>query len=124
PANAMVPVHLGTVLLMQGRREEARASYLRALELNPGVVPAHTALGIMAVEEGRVQESVGHWQSAVKIDERQYARILTIGGGFWRTGRRSQARPLLELFVDSAPPATWSKEIERVRALLAAEGTQ
>ena len=122
PENAMVPVYRGTFHLMGGQREEARAAYRQALAINPGVARAHSSLGIMAAEEGQVGEAVSHWRQAVAADPQEQAKLLKVGTGLWRGGRKAEGRALLELFLASAPPETYRDEIERTRDLLAAAG--
>lgn len=119
PENPRVPVHVGTLYLMAGRRDEAREAYRQALALNPDVAAAHVSLAVMASEDGRVDEALGHWRSAVAADPQEYAKLLAIGSRLWSAGRTAEARPLLELFAASAPAATYRVEIERVRGLLA-----
>ncbi len=80
---------------------------------------AHVSLAVMATEDGRSDEALAHWRSAVESDPSQHAKLLAIGGRLWSAGRRSEARPLLELFATSAPPAAYGEEIGRVRGLLA-----
>jgi arylsulfatase A-like enzyme/Flp pilus assembly protein TadD len=120
PENPMVPVYLGTFYLMGGQREKARASYEEALAMSPDMARAHSSLAIMGAEEGRTDEALAHWRKAVASDPGEYAKLLTIGTGLWSSGRRAEARPLLELFVTSAPRETYREEIDRVRGLLAA----
>ena len=120
PGNPMVPVYFGTVYLMDGRRSQARSSYEEALALNPNTVRAHTSLAILASEEGQVEASLSNWRKAVALDPREHAKLFAVAGRMWSAGQKAQARPLLELFVESAPPETFGKEIGRVLDLLAA----
>jgi tetratricopeptide (TPR) repeat protein len=122
PANAMVPVYLGTFYLMGGQRAEAREAYERALAMNPRVARAHSSLAIMAAEEGRIDEALAHWRRAVEADPQEHAKLFKVAAGLWRGGRASAARPLLELFVDSAPRRPYAREVEQARQLLAAPG--
>lgn len=122
PRNPAVPVHRGTLLLMRGDRAGAGAAYAEALALNPDTVAAHTALGILAVEDGRLEAGVEHWRRAVTTDPRQLSRLMAFGTHLWSRGENAAARPLLELFVASAPADTYGEEIARLRALLAGSG--
>ena len=119
PGNPMVPVYLGTFYLMGGQREQARAAYEQALDINPDTVRAHTSLAIMASEEGRIDEAIDHWRQAVDIDPQQSALLYSTANGLWSTGKRAHARPLLELFAESAPTETFGGEVDRVRTMLA-----
>ena len=122
PDNAMVRVYLGTVHLMGGQRQQARAAYQEALAMNPGVARAHSSLAMMAAEEGRLDSALGHWRRALEADPQEHAKLFTVAAGLWRAGRVDLARPLLELFVESAPRQAYRAEIDRARGLLAAAG--
>ena len=114
----MVLVHLGTLWLMSGDRDQARGAFEEALVENPEMVAAHTALGVMAIEEGRAEAGVGHWRKAVNADPQQFSRLLAMGMSLWNRGQASTAAPLLELFAESAPNDVYRDEISRVRSLL------
>ena len=122
PENPMVSVHKGTVYLMAGDREQARGAFVEALVLYPELVAAHTALGIMAIEEGRTDAGVAHWRRAVMADPEQLPRLFAFGIHLWNRGQTSTGGPLLELFQVSAPSDVYQEEISRVRTLLAESG--
>jgi tetratricopeptide (TPR) repeat protein len=119
PGNPKVEVYEGTLHLMGGQRAAARAAYLRAVALNPATAAAHSALGAMAAEDGEAATALEHWRRALALDPREHAKLLAIGRGLWQAGRVAEARPLLELFLASAPGEASSAEVARVRALLA-----
>ena len=118
PDNSMVSVHEGTLYLMSRRRGEARGAFERALEVSPDLVAAHTALGLMALEEGSLESAVDHWRQAVTVDPQQCDRLLALATQLWNQGQTAAARPLLELFVSAAPADRYRDEIDRVRGLL------
>lgn len=120
PGNPTAFVYLGTLHLMGGQRDQARRAFNEALALNPTTVQAHTSLAIMALEEGQLDMATEHWRQAAEIDPRQYARIFSIADRLWSAGQHGQARPLLELVVESAPPESFTREIERARQMLSA----
>jgi arylsulfatase A-like enzyme/Tfp pilus assembly protein PilF len=118
--NPLVPVYVGTLQLMAGRRQEAEAAFKRALSLNPDTVRALTALAIMAGEEGRIDEALSLWRRSVARDPREYEKLASIGVRLWQAGQQSRARALLELFVSLAPVDPYGAQIEQVRRLLEA----
>jgi len=122
PTNPAIPVHSGTLYLMAGDRDRARQAFEEALTLNPDTVAAHTALGVMEVENGNLNASLEHWRRAVAADPSQYSRLLAFGTRLWTSGQTEAARPLLELFVASAPAGTYGLEIQRLRDLLGTSG--
>ena len=119
PSNAMVLVGVGTVELMGGDPVRARRAFEAAVALNPGVARAWSSLGVVAAEDGHPEEAIGHWKKAIALDPAERAKLLGFGSLLWQHGRRSEARRYLELFVATAPPATYAREIERVRGWLA-----
>jgi tetratricopeptide (TPR) repeat protein len=119
PSNARVLVSQGTIHLMSDDRGRARASFEAALALNPDVARAHSSLGVIAAEEGRVQDAIAHWKRAVSDDPREWGQLLTLGTLFWRRGQPAEARPYFEFFVAAAPSSPYARDIERVRTWLA-----
>jgi tetratricopeptide (TPR) repeat protein len=122
PRNAAVPVHLGTLQLMAGDRDRARAAFQQALALNPDTVAARTALGVMEAEDGNLEASVEHWRRATAVDDSQYARLLAFGTYLWERGQIDRGRPLLELFMTSAPADRYREELDRLRELISTSG--
>ncbi len=119
PESPKVPIHAGTLYLMAGRRQEAADAYRQALALNPNAASAHVSLAIMAIENGRRETALEHWRAAVAADPLQGAKLFQIADRLWGAGRTADARPLLELFVASAPVGTYRRQIVRARSLLA-----
>ena len=119
PSNAMVLVNLGTVHLMARDRERARETFEAALAQNPRVARAHSSLGVMEAEDGRVEEAIDRWKKAVALDAREYEKLLSLSSFLLSGGRSVEARAYLEFFVASAPPALYTRDIERARSWLA-----
>ena len=72
----------------------------------------------MELEEGRISEGVDLWQRAVIVDPQQLPRLLAFASHLWNQGNRAAAGPLIEIFLELAPPETYAKEIARLRQLL------
>ena len=119
PSNAMVVVHRGTIRLMAGEREAARADFEAALARNPTNARALSSLAMMAAESGDVKGALGRWRAAVAVDPGEYAKVLALGGLLLRQGRTTEARAYLELFAAGAPPSRYARELEFVRSWLA-----
>jgi arylsulfatase A-like enzyme/tetratricopeptide (TPR) repeat protein len=117
-SNAMTVVEIGTVHLMAGDRDRARASFLEALAINPAVARAHSSLGVLSIEDGRADVAREHWNAATSLDPREHEKILGIGIALARAGRTAEARSCFQFFVDAAPRARYRTEIERARLWL------
>jgi arylsulfatase A-like enzyme/Flp pilus assembly protein TadD len=118
PSNAMVLVNAGTVHLVAGDRTRARQAFEAALELDGAVARAHNSLGVIAAEEGRLPEAIARWQRAAALDPADYQTLFNLGSTLRRLGREAEARPYLEAYLEAAPVALESRDIERVRAWL------
>jgi Tfp pilus assembly protein PilF len=119
PASAMVLVDIGTVHLMGGDTARARESFEAALRQNPDVARAHSSLAFVLAESGRADEALEHWRKAIALDAGESGKLVALGRLLAQRGRAAEARPYLELFVASAPPARYAREIEQARRWLA-----
>jgi hypothetical protein len=66
--NFLAQTNLGTALLGQGRREEAREHLAEAARLRPDLALAHLNLGRVELAEGRVEEAIAAFQRAVDLE--------------------------------------------------------
>jgi len=119
PASAIVLVNVGTVRLMAGDSARAREAFEAALVQNPNLARAHSSLGFLLAESGQGGEALAHWKSAVALDPAESGKLLALAQLLAQRGRAAEARPYLELFVASAPPAVYARDLERVRRWLA-----
>ena len=90
--------------------------------MNEETVAALTALGIMEMEEGRLDEGTAYWRRAVTLDPQLLPRLLAFASGLWNRGDSAAARSLIEVFLAVAPPDVYASEIARLRQLLASSG--
>jgi tetratricopeptide (TPR) repeat protein len=119
PASAIVLLNVGTVRLMAGDPARAREAFEAALAQNPNLARAQSSLGFLLAERGQVGEALAHWKSAVALDPAESGKLLALAQLLGQRGRAAEARPYLELFVASAPPAPYARDLERVRRWLA-----
>jgi len=87
---------LANVLRDQARWNEARDSYLRALELNPNDVEAHVQFGQMLVRVGDFEAALKHGKQAADIDPLSWLNQSFYAIALYLTGERSQAYEALE----------------------------
>jgi arylsulfatase A-like enzyme/predicted negative regulator of RcsB-dependent stress response len=119
PSNAMLRVEAGTVYLMAGDRERAREEFEAALALNGNVARAHSSLGVIAAADGRADQAIAHWKQALNADPQEVGKLVAFGEFLRQSGHEADARPYFELFVASASPPRYAREIERARHWLA-----
>ena len=72
----------------------------------------------MDIEEGRIDAGVEHWRQAIRQDPQQLSKLLAFGTYLWNQQQVVAAKPLLELFVATAPSGEYEEEIQRVRGAL------
>ena len=118
PSNAVAKANLGTVSL--GIRDYARARALleESLALDPDVSLAHNALGVIAAETGHPDEAIAHWKRAVELNPREWDTLFNLGKLLRRQGREAEARPYIDRFIETAPPALYADDIRSLRTSL------
>lgn len=122
PTSAMVLVNTGTVHLMAGDLGPARRAFDAALALDADVARAHNGLGVVAAQEGRLEEAVAHWKEAGRLEPSDYQALFNLGTTLRRLGRADEARPYLDAYLLAAPAKAEAKDIARVRGWLAERG--
>jgi len=55
-----------------GKPNEAADSLRRALELDPGYTEAHNNMGVVLLNQGKVNEAISHFREAIRIKKRLY----------------------------------------------------
>ena len=118
PSNAAAKANLGTVSLGVRDYPRARAILEEALVLDPDVSRAHNALGVLAAETGHPDEAIAHWKRAVELNPKEWDTLFNLGKLLRRQGREAEARPYVETFVRTAPPALYAEDIRKLRATL------
>jgi len=61
---------------------------------------------------------VDAWKQAYQLDATNFDALYNIGTTLAKEGREDAARPYLEQFVRSAPPAFYAKDIRDISAML------
>jgi tetratricopeptide (TPR) repeat protein len=64
-SEAEADCYLGDLLLHLGREADAEKYFVQALSVDPNLVAAHAALGMLRVRQGRIEEAGRHLQRAV-----------------------------------------------------------
>jgi len=54
----------------------------------------------------------------VRLDPHLYDALYNLGTVLYDSGRRDDARPYLQRFVNEAPPARYQRDIARIRKML------
>lgn len=118
PRDAFALENVGTVHLQQGNLTGAHDAFTRAVQNNPKSSRAHAGLGVVAMQNGASDAAFVYWREAVDLDPRNFDALYNLAIGLANAGRTAEARPFVERFVKTAPPALYGPDIERLRALL------
>ncbi len=119
PSNTMALENLGTLAAAGGRLADARKYFGRALEQDPASPQAHNGLGVVEMRDGNRARAIEHWRQAVAGDPANFDALYNLATELVNDGRAAEARPFLERFERTAPPAFYAADIARVRRLLA-----
>lgn len=118
PTDAFALENTGIVHLERGELDEARTAFTRAAENDPRSSRARAGLGVVAIKSGRRDEAIEHWRRAVDLDRTNFDALYNLATELVNAGRLAEARPYLEQFVRTAPPAFYGPDIDRIRRLL------
>ncbi len=118
PSNTMALENLGALAAAGGRLADARKYFGRALEQDPSSPQAHNGLGVVEMRDGNRARAIEHWRQAVAGDPANFDALYNLAIELVNDGRAAEARPFLERFVRTAPPAFYAADIARVRRLL------
>ena len=91
PTSATAHVGVGSVLLAQGRTDEAIAQYQNALQLQPEYDLAHYCLGNALLDQERLDEAKVQFQKALEINPDYADAHNDLGIVFAKKGQLSQA---------------------------------
>jgi Tfp pilus assembly protein PilF len=118
PSYASLLANYGTALLSLGRVDDAIAALRQALSYDPSLPEPYNVLGVIAAQRGSLPLAVENWQAAVDLDPDLFDALFNLGVALVQLGRTEEAVPVLQSFIDRAPPARYTQDIERMRELL------
>jgi tetratricopeptide (TPR) repeat protein len=96
PASAVAQQRLGTVYLLEGRFEDAKACFSRALKLDPEYVDSLIGLGRVEAEEGDADAARRRFETAIEIDPSRSQAHFALGSVLQIMGQTDAA--LAEFF--------------------------
>ena len=74
--------------------------------------------GVVALRQGDRAAAIEAWTRAVQLDPANFDAVYNTGTTLARNGQMDAARPYLELFLKTAPPAFYAKDLKEVETLL------
>ena len=118
PESSIPLENLGILALQRGRVDEARGYFERAVQADPRSSRAHADLGVVALKAGDHRTAIEEWRQAIQLDPTNFDALYNLGTTLARDGDGQSARPYLEQFARSAPPAFYAKDLKEIEALL------
>ena len=112
--------NLGVLALGQGDVASAERYFGRAVEISPASSRAHAGLGAVAYARGDRTAAYQSWARAIEFDSNNFDALFSLGVNLARDGRMNDARPYLQRFANSAPPARYADQLRGVSRLLQA----
>jgi tetratricopeptide (TPR) repeat protein len=70
------------------------------------------------MKTGRRDEAFAEWKRAVELSPNDFDALYNLAIELDAAGQHGEARPFLERFVRTAPPAQYGPDITKVRRLL------
>jgi len=98
----MKQVHLGIYYFYARQWDRAIKQYLNAIELDPNYYIAHSNLGNLYIQIGKLEDAVQACETSMQLAGRSSHAIGTLGVAYARAGRTGEARKLLEELNDRA----------------------
>lgn len=118
PDSSIPLENLGVLALERGDISAARRHFERAVRADPRSSRAHAGFGVVAMREGDRKTAIEAWRRAVQLDPANVDALFNAGTTLARDGQMDAARPYLEQFLKTAPPAFYAKDLKEVAALL------
>jgi arylsulfatase A-like enzyme/Tfp pilus assembly protein PilF len=122
--NVFALENLGAVHLQRRDMRAAAAAFTRAAAHDPRSSRAEAGLGVVAFQEGRQDAAIEHWRRAVDLDRTNFDALFNLATELLNAGRSGEARPYVDRFVRTAPPALYGAEIARFRRVLSGGGVR
>ncbi len=118
PDSGIPLANLGVLALERNDLATARARFERAIRVDPTSSQAAGGLGVVLLRTGDHTGAVEAWKQAYQLDATNFDALYNVGMTLARDGQHDAARPYLERFVRSAPPAFYAKDIRDVMDIL------
>ncbi len=103
--------NLGTVLLQQGRLDEAIGFYRQAIHQRPDYHKPYANLGVAWARKGRSDKAINLYRKALELNPRDSSTQLNLGLALARTGKRRQAATHLRQFLALDPGSSRAGEV-------------
>jgi tetratricopeptide (TPR) repeat protein len=99
----MAHLNLGTLLMMQNKRDEAVAEWHKEQEVSPGDLRAYQVPATYLTYMNRKDEAIEEWRKVLKVDPKNHDAALKLGGLLASENKNADAAVVLENAVKESP---------------------
>lgn len=117
PKNGIAHENIGIAKLQAGNFAGAEASLRKAIDVDPSLAGAYTALGVVFARTNRRNDAIGAWQRAVALDARDFSAMYNLIVNLVESGRGAEAVPFADRFIATAPPEL-APDVAAIRRLI------
>jgi predicted O-linked N-acetylglucosamine transferase (SPINDLY family) len=103
PGDAEAHLNFGNVLLQQGKRGEAEASYRQAVRCRPNSADAHNNLGVALFQQGKLEEAATALRTALQLKPDFAEAHHNLGLTLQAQGKTSEAVACLQQSLSLKP---------------------
>jgi len=119
PRNAMAWQNIGSVHLRARNFDAAQNAFERSIEANSRWAGSFTGLGVVYMNRGNRAQAIEAWAQAVRLNPGEFDALFNLATELINARDDTAARPWVQRFVDTAPPAVYGRDIARLSAWLA-----
>jgi arylsulfatase A-like enzyme/tetratricopeptide (TPR) repeat protein len=117
PDSALANQNIGTAQLQARDFGAAEASLRKAVDMDPKLSGAWTALGVALASTGRRSDAIDAWKRAVALDGSDFNALFNLTVNLAQAGRGEEARVYGQRFIQTAPPAL-KRDVDEIRRLI------
>ncbi len=103
PTSTTAHYNLGVELARQGRADEAKLHFRRALEINPNYTNARVNLGVLLLKEGHVDEALAEIRQALNANPKSGEAYSALGLVLLKKGRQDEATAAFKRATEISP---------------------
>jgi Tfp pilus assembly protein PilF len=102
--------------LADGGRLAQGIQLLEPVAADPRSSRGYSGLGVVAARAGDRRSAIDAWSRAVELDRTNFDALYNLATALVRDGQRERARPYIDAFLKTAPPAydNDKRELERL----------
>ena len=94
---------LGQAYMNMGRYSDAESQFNKVLRMEPRKPDGHYGLGLNAGRQGRYEEAIGHFESAIRLDKDFYAAYAERGYAYADLGQIDMATEIVRDLKENVP---------------------